>query len=334
MLEAMLYQRLDGKAVKCGLCARRCMIQPGKRGVCRVRENCNGTLYTLVYGKAVSYAADPIEKKPLFHFHPGSRAFSIATVGCNFRCNFCDNWVISQEEEILGEDFPPELVVSEAITQKCKSVSYTYTEPTVFFEYAYDTARLARSSGLFNTFVTNGYMTPDAVELIAPYLDAATVDFKGSGDPDFYRELCGVPRVEPIFESLAAMRSKGIHIEITDLIVPWRGDVRAHFKRLARWIVDNLGDETPFHILRFFPSYRYEGGGPSVGSLLEELWTEARAEGLKYVYLGNMPGHARENTCCPSCGEVVIKRVGFEVVFTKLKGDACSYCGKRLNVKV
>lgn len=331
-MEAMLYQRIDNQAVKCNLCAWRCTIQNGKRGVCRVRENRGGTLHSLVYGKAVSYAVDPIEKKPLYHFHPGSTAFSIATVGCNFRCNFCDNWVISQEEAILGEEMPPSAVVGEALSHNCLSISYTYTEPTIFFEYAYDTSKEAHRLGLKNTFVTNGYMTVEAVEVIHPYLDAATVDFKGSGDPDFYRGFCGVPSVDPIFDALKALKSKGVHIEVTDLIVPWRGDVEAPLTKLVRWIVENLGDETPFHILRFFPSYRYDGERPPGEAVLERLWEAARAEGLKYVYLGNVPGHKYENTYCPSCGRIVISRIGFEVTSIKLKGDRCAYCGKKINV--
>lgn len=333
-MEAMLYQKLDSGAVKCNLCAWRCTIQPGKRGVCRVRENMGGRLETLVYGRVVSYAVDPIEKKPLYHFYPGSTAFSIATVGCNFKCNFCDNWVISQEEGIIGENLPPEIVVSEALSMHCSSISYTYTEPTIFFEYAYDTSRIARQSGLFNTFVTNGYMTPEAVDAIHPYLDAATIDFKGSGDPEFYRSFCGVPSADPVFESLLAMKSKGIHLEITDLIVPWGGDIKGAFTKLVRWIADNLGDETPFHILRFFPSYRYNGPESPAEGVLEELWNLARLEGLKYVYLGNVPGHRYENTYCPSCGKLVIGRIGFQVTSLRLKGDACAHCGSRINVKV
>jgi len=333
-VEAMLYEKLEAGAVRCNLCARRCVIQQGKRGFCRVRENRGGILETLVFGKAASYAVDPIEKKPLYHFHPGTTAFSIATVGCNFRCNFCDNWVISQEESITGEDLPPDLVVSEAVSLRCSSISYTYTEPTVFFEYAFETSQVAHRCGLFNTFVTNGYMTPEAVDTIHPYLDAATVDFKGSGDPAFYKGFCAVPSPDPIYEALLAMKSKGIHIEITDLIVPWQSEIRGAFTKLVRWIVDNLGDETPFHILRFFPSYRYEGRGSPEEGLLEGLWSLAKQEGLKYVYLGNVPGHKYENTYCPSCGGLVIGRIGFQVTSLRLKGTSCAHCGGKINLRI
>jgi pyruvate formate lyase activating enzyme len=333
-LEAMLYDRLSSDVVKCNLCGWRCTIQPGKRGVCAVRENRGGTLYTLVYGKAASYAVDPIEKKPLYHFHPGTTAFSIATVGCNFKCIFCDNWSISQERGITGEDVPPERIVAMARSMGCSSISYTYTEPTIFFEYAYDTAKLAHKEGLYNTFVTNGYMTPEAIDTIDGYLDAATVDFKGSGDPNFYRNFCKITNFEPIYQALAEMKRKKIFIEITDLIVTGGGDTKEPFIKLVKWIHDELGDETPFHILRFFPSYKYDGQGAPRISYLEELWKASKDIGLKYVYLGNVMGHRYENTYCPHCGKNVIDRSGFEVLSINLKGRNCAFCGGEINVMV
>jgi pyruvate formate lyase activating enzyme len=200
--EAMLYEKMEEKKVRCNLCARRCVIKDGGTGFCLVRKNEQGILYSLVYAKAISACMDPIGKKPLSHFNPGSLVMSIATIGCNFRCQFCDNWMISQEKKITGRQFLPEEIVKAARDNGCQGISYTYTEPTIFFEYAYDTAKLAHKVEFFNTFVTNGYMTPEAVKTIAPYLDAATVDFKGGGDPDFYREFASVPSVEPIYESL------------------------------------------------------------------------------------------------------------------------------------
>ncbi|MGQ9759308.1 MAG: AmmeMemoRadiSam system radical SAM enzyme [Candidatus Methanomethylicaceae archaeon] len=328
----MLYGRLNS-SVKCHLCGWRCTIQPGKRGTCGVRENRDGVLHSLVYGKVISCAVDPIEKKPLFHFHPGSFALSIATVGCNFKCIFCDNWSISQDRSVKGEYLPPERVVSTAKEMECKSISYTYTEPTIFFEYAYDTARLAHKEGILNTFVTNGYMTPEAVDTIDGYLDAATVDFKGSGDPDFYKSFCKVPSVEPIYESLLEMRRKKIFIEITNLIVTGGGDSKEAFIKLVRWIVDNLGENTPFHILRYFPSYLYKSPPPPV-EFMEELWKTSKSFGMKYVYLGNVHGHRYEHTYCPRCNKIVIERIGFDIISTHLKGRSCAFCGGEINIIV
>ena len=321
MKEAMLYEQLADNKVKCNLCARRCTIADGGTGFCRVRKNESGKLYSLVYAKAISACVDPIGKKPLSHFHPGALVMSIATIGCNFRCKFCDNWIISQEKDIKGRDFPPEEVVKATRDNGCQGISYTYTEPTIFFEYAYDTARLAKQVGFFNTFVTNGYMTPEAVRTIAPYLDAATVDFKGGGDPKFYKDFSSVPSVEPIYESLKEMKRNGIHIEITNLIVPKIGDSMEQIRQLAAWIRDNLGRDTPFHLLRFHPDYELTNIPSTPVSTMEEAYKTAKEEGLNYVYLGNVPGHPYENTYCPNCNELLIKRFSFEIVKWNLTKD-------------
>jgi pyruvate formate lyase activating enzyme len=239
--EAMLYERQGEGKVKCCLCARRCLISDGATGFCLVRKNEGGTLFTLNYGKAVSAGVDPIGKKPLSHFNPGALVLSIAAAGCNFRCQFCDNWMISQDHEAPGNPFSPSEVVKAAQNAGCQGISYTYTEPTIFMEYAYDTAKLAKEAGLFNTFVTNGYMTPEAVKTIGPYLDAATVDFKGGGDPDFYRSVMAVPNVEHIYESLKELKLQDVHIEITNLVVPKIGDSMDRIRELAKWIHDYLG---------------------------------------------------------------------------------------------
>jgi pyruvate formate lyase activating enzyme len=299
-----------------------------------VRENRDGTLHTLVYGKAASYAVDPIEKKPLYHFHPGSTSFSVATVGCNFRCAFCDNWSISQETDIVGDDMPPERIVSMAKSMGCRSISYTYTEPTIFFEYAYDTARLAHREGLLNTFVTNGYMTPEAVMALDGYLDAATVNFKGSGDPDFYLRLCGTVDVKPIYDALIEMKEQRIFLEITDLIVPGVGDSNESFSKLVRWVVDKLGDDIPLHVLRFFSSYKYEGPESTPVSRLVQLWELAKSLGMKHVYLGNVLDERYCNTRCPKCGKVMVDRVGLAVSTINLKGSRCAFCGERLNIVI
>jgi len=332
--EAMLYHSLGNSSVKCNLCARTCTILDGKTGFCRVRKNVGGKLYSLVYGKVIAASADPIEKKPLSHFNPGAFAFSIATVGCNFRCSYCQNWNISQSEEIEGENLPPEDVIRLAKRSACQGISYTYTEPTIFFEYAYDCAQAAHREGLFNTFVTNGYMTTEAVKTIAPYLDAATVDFKGGGDPEFYRKFSSVPDVRPIFDSLREMKANNIHVEITNLVVPRLGDSFDRIKELSAWITENLGGETPFHLLRFHPDYTCKDIPATPLSTLEKAREIAKSEGMKYVYTGNMPGHEGENTYCPNCEELVISRYGFYVDSWKLKDDMkCPKCGERIPIR-
>ncbi len=331
-MEALLYEKAGAGAVRCRLCGRRCYIAPGSRGVCQVRENIGGTLYTLTYGRAASYGVDPIEKKPLYHFHPGTTAFSISTVGCNFQCTFCCNWELSQQKEALGQELPPEQVVKLAKRHGCSSVSYTYTEPTIFFEYALETSRIARREGLYNTFVTNGYMTPEAIDMISGYLDAATVDFKGSADSAFLKSFCRVPGPEPIYESLREMKRKKIFIEITNLIVPDGGDSREAFMKLVRWIIDELGDETPYHILRFFPTYRYTERSHTPSRLLVELYRMAGEAGLKYVYLGNVSDPKYEATYCPSCKNAVIERLGYSIGPMRLDGRRCAFCGREINI--
>jgi len=331
--EAMLYERLEGLKVRCNLCARRCLIPDGKLGFCRVRENRGGILYSLVYPKVCSYAVDPITKKPLAHFHPSTSVFSLATVGCNFNCLFCDNWVISHSKDIRGDEIPPENIVRLAKDYGCEGISYTYTEPTIFFELAYETSKLARKEGLFNTFVTNGYMTTEAIRTIAPYLDAATVDFKGSGEPEFYRRLMSVPSVEPIFEGLLEMKRCGIHLEITNLLVTKYGDSLEGVRRLARWIRENLGPEVPFHILRFHPDFRLMDVPSTPIETLEKACEASREEGLHYVYIGNVPGHRYENTYCPACGELVVGRFGFDITRWRLKeGNLCPKCGAKIAI--
>jgi pyruvate formate lyase activating enzyme len=332
--EAMLWHPLDGGKVKCDLCGWRCTIAEGKTGYCRVRKNLGGKLYSLVYAKVIAANADPIEKKPLSHFNPGSTVFSIATNGCNFRCNFCQNWSISHSDDIQGEDLPPKDVISLARRSGCQGISYTYTEPTIFFEYAYDCSKLAHDAGLFNTFVTNGYMTVDAVKTISPYLDAATVDFKGGGDPEFYRKFSSVANVQPIYDSLKEMKANKIHIEITNLVVPTMGDSMERIRELSRWIMENLGGEVPFHLLRFHPDYTLTNLPATPQSTLEKAREIAKSEGLRYVYTGNMPGHEGENTYCPNCGELLVSRYGFFVESWKIKDDMkCPKCGEKIAIK-
>jgi len=332
--EAMLYEKVKNNQVRCNLCARRCLIKDGGFGFCRVRKNEGGILYSLNYAVSCAANADPIGKKPLSHFHPGAYVMSIATIGCNFRCQFCDNWNISQESSIIGRYFPPEDVVKAAKDYGCQGISYTYTEPTIFFEYAYDTAVLAHKEGLFNTFVTNGYMTPEAIRTIAPYLDAATVDFKGGGDPVFYRKFSSVPSVEPIYEALAEMKKRGIHIEVTNLVIPDVGDSMSQLSRLAGWICENLGADTPFHLLRFHPDYNLTTIRPTEIKTLEEAYEVSTRAGLNYVYIGNVPGHKYENTYCPQCQALLIKRYGFGIIKWNLTEDIrCPNCGVKIPIK-
>ncbi len=332
--EAMLYEKQKDNKVQCCLCARRCIISDDATGFCLVRKNEGGVLYSLVYAKAVSAAVDPIGKKPLSHFNPGALVMSIAAAGCNFRCQFCDNWMVSQDREVTGKHFPPAEVVKAAGERNCQGISYTYTEPTIFMEYAYDTAKIAHQVGFFNTFVTNGYMTPEAVKTIAPYLDAATVDFKGGGDPDFYKSFSSVPTVEPIYESLKELRRNGVHIEITNLVVPKIGDSMDRIKELATWIKETLGQDTPFHLLRFHPDYKMTTTPATTVEDMEKAYMTARNAGLSYVYLGNVPGHPAENTYCPNCNELLIKRYSFEITKWNLTKDMrCPVCGHGIPIK-
>ncbi len=332
--EAMLYERTEKCKTKCNLCGRKCVIADKGVGFCQVRKNDGGTLHTLVYANAISACVDPIGKKPLTHFNPGALVMSIATVGCNFRCRFCDNWMISQGKEIAGRNFPPQEVVKTARDKGCVGVSYTYTEPTVFFEYAYDTAKLAKQVGFFNTFVTNGYMTPEAVKTIAPFLDATTVDFKGGGDPDFYKSFSSVPSVEPIFEALKEFRRNDIHVEVTNLVVPKIGDSMERIRQLAAWTRDAMGKDTPFHLLRFHPDYQLTTITATPIETLEKAYMTAKEAGLNYVYLGNVPGHTCENTHCPSCNELLIKRYSYEITRWNLTRDMrCPVCGQAIPIK-
>jgi len=331
MKEAMLYEKLGDNRVRCNLCAHRCVIKEGKRGVCLVRENRGGTLYSLVYGRAVSQAVDPVEKKPLFNFYPGTTAFSVATVGCNFRCQFCQNWEISQavreEHLIMGREVSPEQLVANAKRYGSRSIAYTYTEPTVFFEYTYDTAKLAHEAGIANIYVTNGYMTAEMLEAFHPYLDAANVDLKG--DDEFYRQLCGA-RLQPVLDSLKKMKELGIWVEVTTLITPTYNDDEEGLRRIAEFIAQELGPETPWHVSRFYPHYRMLNVPPTPIATLDRARQIGLEAGLRYVYQGNVPGSEGENTFCPGCGRVVIGRFGYRIMEYHIENGRCAYCGAQI----
>jgi len=332
MREAILYSKLK-KGVRCDLCARRCVINEGESGFCRVRKLKDGVLYTTVYGLIDGMAADPIEKKPLFHFAPGSSPFSISTSSCNFRCQFCLNYHSSQRETPVGQRLEPADIVKLARQYHCSGLSYTYTEPTIFMELAHDTARIAHEQGMYNTFVTNGYMTPEAIDYISPYLDAATVDFKGSGNKSFYEKYMGVPKVEPIFNALTRLKEKGVFIEITNLIIPQVGDTEADTKILAEWVVENLGSRIPFHLTAFSPMYKMTHLPRTSASTLERHIRVAKAAGLTFVYSGNVTGHDFENTYCPNCGTMAVKRWSVYLKKNNLsKNGRCPNCDEDLNI--
>ncbi|MEA3428191.1 MAG: AmmeMemoRadiSam system radical SAM enzyme [Thermodesulfobacteriota bacterium] len=333
-MEAYLYEPLKEKRVKCNLCSHRCIIKDGKRGICGVRKNQGGILKTLVYGRLVASHIDPIEKKPLFHFMPGSLSYSIATVGCNFKCLFCQNADISQMPSdhngiITGDLYTPEDIVNTALKGNCKSIAYTYTEPTIFFEFAFDTAKLAHAKGIKNVFVTNGYMTSEALHMISPYLDAANVDLKAFNE-SFYKEVVKA-RLEPVKETLKLMKKLGIFVEVTTLLIPGLNDDKKELEKLALFLVKSLGPETPWHVSAFYPTYKLTDRPPTpVESLVMARETGIKV-GLKYVYIGNVPSENGENTFCYSCGKLLINRMGFSIIKNVLENGRCPYCGVQID---
>ena len=335
MKEAYLYKKLAERKVQCQNCPHFCIISPGKRGICGVRENINGKLYALNYGKAIAVNIDPIEKKPFFHFLPGSYSLSIATVGCNFSCKNCQNNDISQgfkgKKEIPGEDLPPEKIVDLAIENNLPSISYTYTEPTIFIEYALDTMKLARKAGLKNNFVSNGFMTEESAKLIIPYLDANNIDIKGFPD-EFYKEVCG-GRLQPVLDTAKLMKKSGVWVEITTLVIPTLSDDLDMLKEIAEFIYKELGPETPWHVSQFSGaiSWKLQHLPDTPIETLEKAYKIGKEVGLKYVYTGNIPGHQAENTYCPKCGEIAINRVNY-IVHRHDKNGKCPKCGADLNL--
>ena len=329
-MEAYLYESLKDNEVKCNLCNHRCNIKNGRRGICGVRENRGGVLETLVYGKVIARHIDPIEKKPLFHFLPGSLSYSIATVGCNFKCRFCQNADIAQmpsdrNGRIVGDAFTPEDVVAAALKGDCKTIAYTYTEPTVYFEFAYDTAKLATEKGIRNVFVTNGYMTEEALQMIHPFLDAANVDLKAFTE-DFYKTTCKAKLVH-VKETLKRMKSLGIFVEVTTLIIPGLNDDKKELENLSTFLVDALGPETPWHISRFHPTYKLTDRPPTPIETLVKAREIGINAGLKYVYTGNVPGESGEKTFCDQCDHLLIDRWGFYVQNNRIKNGKCPQCG-------
>ena len=328
--DAMLWEPLDGQKVRCNLCGHRCEIAAGKFGICRVRQNVGGTLKTLNYSALVAVNVDPIEKKPLFHFLPGTMSLSVACAGCNFQCEFCQNWQISQSPrkggEIRGQATEPAQLVTAAGNYECKSISFTYTEPTVFFELSYNTAKLAHERGLKNCFVSNGYLSPLAVETIAPYLDAINVDLKAFRD-ETYREVMKA-RLQPVLDSLKALVAAGIWVEVTTLVVPGMNDSDAELADIAGFIAGELGPQVPWHVSRFHGDYKMTQAPSTPVETLEQACSLGAEAGLKYVYCGNVFGHGRESTCCASCGETVIERRGYTIGSVSLTDGRCAHCGQ------
>jgi len=329
-MEALLWESRDDDKVRCNLCCHRCIIKPEKRGLCSVRENRAGALHTRVYGQVIARHIDPIEKKPLFHLYPGSRSYSIATVGCNFRCDFCQNADIAQmpadrDGMVMGQDLSPAEVVAAAEKAGCRSIAYTYTEPTVYFEFAYDTARLANERGIRNVFVTNGYMTAEAFDMVAPFLDAANVDLKAFTN-DFYKTYCGA-RLQPVKETLVRMKQAGVMVEVTTLLIPGLNDDPGLLKDLAHFLATELGRETPWHISRFHPTYRLTDRGVTQEKTLAIARQIGIEDGLHHVYIGNVPGSNGESTMCPGCGQVVVERIGYQIRSHHLEGGKCTFCG-------
>jgi len=328
MKEAYLYQKLDDNKVKCNLCAHRCIIKPGKLGICKVRENIDGTLYTKVYGRTIARHIDPIEKKPLYHFYPGSEAYSVATPGCNFHCHFCQNWDISQitftKVYDAGIKATPEQIVNNAKGSGCKSIAYTYTEPTIFFEYSYDTAKLAHEAGLKNVYVSNGYMTNEMLDMISPYLDAVNIDLKAFKE-ETYKRLIGA-RLQPVLDSLKKIKQLSVWLEVTSLIIPEINDDPEEIRSMANFIAKELGVNVPWHLSRFFPSYKMDEAEVTPLKTLQKAKNIGREAGLKYIYIGNVAGIDDMNTICPLCGYMLIERSGFGVRRINIKNGHCPRC--------
>jgi len=333
MKEAMFYTSLPEGEIRCNLCNHRCKIKEGKRGICDVRENRDGKLYSLVYGRIVAEHIDPIEKKPLFNFLPGSRAFSIGTVGCNFHCQHCQNSHVSQypqehKGEVIGQDRTPEEIVGAAKAAGCETIAYTYTEPTIFYEFAHDTALLAQKEGIKNVFVSNGYMSGEAARHIARYLEAINIDLKAFKDRS-YKGVCGA-RLKPVLKTIQLMKELGAWLEVTTLIIPGLNDGEQELRDIARF-VKGVGSEVPWHVSRFSPAYKLVDRPPTPVATVRRAREIGMEEGLRYVYEGNVPGEGGENTYCFACGASLIERRGLILIRNRLQDGKCLECGTSID---
>lgn len=327
--EAMFAVKLNDNVVRCDLCAHHCRIEPGEYGFCGVRQNVSGTLFTLVFGEAIARNVDPIEKKPLYHFLPGSFAYSIGTVGCNFRCGFCQNWQISQfsqtgsrNSEGLGMRLLPEDVVAGAKQAKCRSIAYTYTEPTIFFEYAFETAKLARQEGIKNIFITNGFMTPQVLDTVAPYLDAANVDLKAWSN-EYYKEFCH-GRLKPVLDSIRHLKKLNIWQEVTTLVIPGENDTEDQLRGIAEFLA-GVDPDIPWHISAFHPAHEFTDHGSTPPQTLQRAREIGREQGLRHVYLGNVS--VDNSTFCPACGKIVVARPTWGISELRMENSTCPSCG-------
>ena len=339
MKKALLYEKLEDNKVRCQACAQNCLILPDKTGICGVRKNQKGELYSLVYGRIIARHIDPIEKKPLYHFMPGAQSYSIATIGCNFRCLFCQNADIAQGAKegyyfsqlaISGEELSSEEIIKDAQEQNCKIMAYTYTEPTVFIEYALDTMKLAKEKKMKNVWVSNGYMSEKALNLIAPHLDAINVDLKSFSD-NFYKRICGA-KLQPVLDTLKRIKKLGIWVEVTTLLIPDENDSDEELENIAKFIKNELGEETPWHISGFFPTYKLTQSIPTPKETIQKAYDIGKAMGLKYVYGGNIIDEQMENTYCPKCDTVVIRRTGFESQIKYTPEGKCPECGEKIDL--
>lgn len=326
-VEALYYKKHPDREIECTLCPRFCKLGDKERGYCGVRENIGGTYYTLVYGKACSIHIDPIEKKPLFHFLPGSNALSIATAGCNVNCKFCQNWEISQvrPEQIRHVDFPPESVVLTAEKNSCPVIAYTYSEPVVFYEYMFDTSRLARNKNIKNAVITGGHINPEPLVELTKVVDAIKVDLKAFSQ-DFYTQYVR-GELQPVLEAIKTIAKSGTWLEIVYLVIPTLNDKPSEIRRLSRWLLKEVGPDVPVHFSRFQPMYLLKNLPPTPISTLVEAHKTATEEGLRYVYIGNVPGHKTENTYCPKCQNIIIERIQYHIRKIEMQSGKCKFCG-------
>lgn len=325
--EARYYKKLTNNKIQCELCPWKCIVQPGRRGHCEVRENKNGTYYSLIYGLLAAYHNDPIEKKPFYHFLPGTTSFSLATAGCNVDCKFCQNWELAQRrpEEIPGYKFSPKEIIDNAKKWDCKSIAYTYNEPTVFAEFIYDTALEGKKKDVRSVIVSNGFISRKPLSDLSTVLDGYKVDLKAFTEK-YYRDVVG-GRLAPVLDTLVYLKSQSVWTEIVYLTVPTLNDDMKKIQEMVKWILNELGPDVPLHFSRFYPKYKLKNLPPTPVNTLERARKTALDGGLNYVYMGNIPGHEGENTNCPSCGKTLIRRMGYRIYKNNIVNAKCSFCG-------